>query len=39
LAGNAHGKSLQLNRLFLEYQKFFSETQKLGKETLQHLTG
>ena len=24
-------KSLELNRLFLEYQKFFGETQKLGK--------
>lgn len=30
-------KSLELNRLFLEYQKFFGETQKLGKEILKHL--
>lgn len=30
-------RSLELNRLFLEYQKFFGETQKLGKEILQHL--
>jgi hypothetical protein len=32
-------KSLELNRLFLEYQKFFGETQKLGKEILQQLAG
>jgi len=32
-------KSLELNRLFTEYQKFFGETQKLGKEILQELTG
>jgi hypothetical protein len=30
-------ESLELNRLFLEYQKFFGETQKLGKEILQEL--
>jgi hypothetical protein len=30
-------QSLELNRLFLEYQKFFGETQKLGKEILRHL--
>jgi hypothetical protein len=30
-------KSLELNRLFLEYQKFFGETQKLGKEILGRL--
>jgi hypothetical protein len=32
-------KSLDLNRLFLEYQKFFGETQKLGKEILGQLAG
>ncbi len=32
-------KSLELNRLFLEYQKFFGETQKLGKEILKQLSG
>ena len=32
-------KSLELNRLFVEYQKFFGETQKLGKEILGQLTG
>ncbi len=31
-------KSLELNRLFVEYQKFFGETQKLGKEILKQLT-
>ena len=31
-------KSLELNRLFVEYQKFFGETQKLGKQILQHLS-
>jgi hypothetical protein len=31
-------KSLELNRLFVEYQKFFAETQKLGKEILRQLT-
>lgn len=32
-------RSLELNRLFLEYQKFFGETQKLGKELLKQLAG
>jgi len=32
-------RSLELNRQFLEYQKFFGETQKLGKEILRQLTG
>lgn len=32
-------QSLELNRLFLEYQKFFAETQKLGKEILKGLAG
>jgi len=31
-------QSLELNRLFTEYQKFFGETQKLGREILQRLT-
>jgi hypothetical protein len=30
-------ESLELNRLFLEYQKFFGETQKLGKQILKEL--
>lgn len=30
-------QSLELNRLFGEYQKFFGETQKLGKEILKRL--
>ena len=30
-------ESLELNRLFAEYQKFFAETQKLGKEILKQL--
>jgi hypothetical protein len=30
-------RSLELNRLFVEYQKFFGETQKLGKEILKQL--
>ena len=30
-------QSLQLNRIFLEYQKFFGEAQKLGKEILTRL--
>ena len=30
-------KSLEMNRLFTEYQKFFGETQKLGKEILKQL--
>lgn len=32
-------KSLEMNRLFVEYQKFFGETQKLGKEILKQLAG
>jgi len=32
-------KSLNLNRLFVEYQKFFGEAQKLGREILKQLTG
>jgi len=32
-------KSLELNRLFVEYQKFFGETQKLGREILKQLAG
>jgi hypothetical protein len=32
-------KSLELNRLFVEYQKFFGEAQKLGKEILVQLAG
>ena len=31
-------KSLELNRLFVEYQKFFGETLKLGKEILKQLS-
>jgi hypothetical protein len=31
-------QSLELNRIFVEYQKFFGEAQKLGKEILQRLT-
>jgi hypothetical protein len=31
-------QSIELNRLFVEYQKFFGETQKLGREILQRLT-
>jgi hypothetical protein len=31
-------QSLELNRLFVEYQKFFGEAQKLGKEILKQLT-
>ncbi|MBS1850747.1 MAG: hypothetical protein JST79_07530 [Acidobacteria bacterium] len=30
-------QSLELNRLFVEYQKNFGEAQKLGKEILRHL--
>ena len=30
-------ESLELNRLFTEYQKFFGETQKLGKQILGEL--
>jgi len=29
--------ALEINRIFLEYQKFFGETQKLGKEILKRL--
>jgi hypothetical protein len=32
-------KSLELNRLFVEYQKIFGEAQKLGKEILEQLAG
>ena len=32
-------RSLELNRLFVEYQKFFGETQKLGKDILKQLAG
>jgi len=32
-------ESLELNRLFVEYQKFFAEAQKLGKEILKQLAG
>jgi len=32
-------KSLEMNRLFVEYQKFFGESQKLGKEILTQLAG
>ncbi len=32
-------KSLELNRLFVEYQKFFGEAPKLGKQILKQLTG
>jgi hypothetical protein len=31
-------ESLELNRLFTEYQKLFGETQKLGKEILNELS-
>jgi hypothetical protein len=31
-------ESLELNRMFTEYQKFFGEAQKLGKSILQELT-
>jgi len=30
-------ESLELNRMFTEYQKFFGETQKLGKHILGEL--
>jgi hypothetical protein len=30
-------KSLEMNRMFVEYQKFFGETQKLGREILKQL--
>jgi hypothetical protein len=32
-------RSLEINRLFVEYQKFFGETQKLGREILQQFAG
>jgi hypothetical protein len=32
-------KSLELNRLFVEYQKFFGEARNLGKEILKQLAG
>jgi hypothetical protein len=31
-------KSLEMNRLFVEYQKHFGEAQKLGKQILKQLT-
>jgi len=31
-------ESLELNRQFTEYQKFFGETQKLGRQILGELT-
>jgi len=31
------GRSLEMNRTFLEYQKHFAETQKLGKKLLGEL--
>jgi hypothetical protein len=31
-------QSLELNRMFTEYQKFFGETQKLGKAILNELS-
>ena len=30
-------QALELNRMFVEYQKSFGEAQKLGKEILRHL--
>jgi len=33
------GRSLELNRLFVEYQKFFGQAQNLGKEILKQLAG
>ena len=32
-------KSLELNRLFVEYQRSFGEAQKLGKQILNQLAG
>ena len=32
-------RSLEINRLFVEYQRFFGETQKLGKEILKQFAG
>jgi len=31
------GQSLEMNRIFVEYQKAFGEAQQLGKEILQRL--
>jgi len=31
-------RALELNHLFVDYQKHFAETQKLGKEILKQLT-
>lgn len=31
-------ESLELNRMFTEYQRFFGETQKLGKQILTELS-
>jgi hypothetical protein len=31
------GESLEINRLFVEYQKFFGATQKVGKSILKQL--
>ena len=31
-------QSLELNRLFTEYQKFFGEAQKLGQQVLERLS-
>ena len=30
-------KALELNRIFVEYQKFFGEAQKLGRQLLKQL--
>lgn len=30
-------RALELNRMFVEYQKFFGEAQKLGREILKQL--
>ncbi len=30
-------QSIELNRIFVEYQKFFGEAQRLGKEILKRL--
>ena len=32
-------QSLKLNRMFVEYQKFFGEAQKLGRGILKQLAG
>ena len=32
-------ESLELNRKFVDYQRFFGEAQKLGKEILDELSG